>query len=115
MSAPSGWRRLAQTDGYRRFMVNPDGTLANPTFVSIPADGPKHALVAQAVFSPDGSIVYSAVNGQNRVVAINGQPAVQPTMVVTLSCDHRALDGARGAQFIGALADLIEEPLALLV
>jgi len=29
--------------------------------------------------------------------------------------DHRALDGARGARFLGALADLIEEPLALLV
>jgi pyruvate dehydrogenase E2 component (dihydrolipoamide acetyltransferase) len=35
-------------------------------------------------------------------------------MVLTLSCDHRAIDGARGAQFLGALADLIEEP-ALLV
>jgi YVTN family beta-propeller protein len=62
---------MAQTDGYRRFTVNPDGTLANPTFVTIPADGPKHALPAQAVFSPDGSTVYAAVNGQNRVVAID--------------------------------------------
>jgi pyruvate dehydrogenase E2 component (dihydrolipoamide acetyltransferase) len=51
----------------------------------------------------------------DRVLAVNGQPVVQPTMVLTLSCDHRALDGARGAQFLGALADLIEEPLALLV
>src|SRR5918996_1574421 len=50
----------------------------------------------------------------DRVVAVNGQPAIRPTMVLTLSCDHRALDGARGAQFLGALADLIEEPLALL-
>jgi YVTN family beta-propeller protein len=62
---------LAQTDGYRRFTVNPDGTLANPTFVAIPADGPKHSLVAQALFSPDGATVYAAVNGQNRVVAID--------------------------------------------
>lgn len=62
---------LGQTDGYRRFTVNPDGTVANPTFVSIPADGPKHALVGEAVFSADGSTVYSAVNGQNRVVAID--------------------------------------------
>jgi pyruvate/2-oxoglutarate dehydrogenase complex dihydrolipoamide acyltransferase (E2) component len=36
-------------------------------------------------------------------------------MVLTLSCDHRALDGARAAQFLGGLADVIEEPLALLV
>ncbi|MCI2419838.1 bifunctional YncE family protein/alkaline phosphatase family protein [Saccharopolyspora sp. K220] len=62
---------LGQTDGYTKFTVNPDGNLANPTFVAIPADGPKHALVAEPVFSPDGKTVYSAVNGQNRVVAIN--------------------------------------------
>ncbi|MFF4763287.1 alkaline phosphatase family protein [Streptomyces sp. NPDC001292] len=62
---------LGQTDGYTKFTVNPDGTLANPVFIRIPADGPKRALVGEAVFSPDGSTVYSAVNGQNRVVAIN--------------------------------------------
>jgi YVTN family beta-propeller protein len=62
---------LGQSDGYRRFTVNADGTLANPTFVPIAADGGKHALVGEAVFSPDGSTVYSAVNGQNRVVAID--------------------------------------------
>ncbi|WP_345483213.1 alkaline phosphatase family protein, partial [Actinopolymorpha pittospori] len=42
-----------------------------PTSIKIAADGAKHALVAEAVFSPDGKTVYSAVNGQNRVVAIN--------------------------------------------
>jgi hypothetical protein len=62
---------LGQTDGYTKFTVNPDGTLAYPTSVPIPADGPRHALVGEAVFSPDGSSVYSAVNGQNRVVAID--------------------------------------------
>ncbi|WP_206791273.1 alkaline phosphatase family protein [Amycolatopsis sp. MtRt-6] len=62
---------LAQTDGYTRFTVNPDGTVAAPAAVRIPADGAKHGLVAQAVFSPDGSTVYSAVNGQNRVVALD--------------------------------------------
>ena len=62
---------LGQADGYRRFTVKPDGTLADPTFVTIAADGPKRALVGEAVFSADGSTVYSAVNGQNRVVAID--------------------------------------------
>ncbi|MFE9689651.1 hypothetical protein [Micromonospora sp. NPDC005806] len=62
---------LGQADGYRKFTVNPDGSLANPTFIRIAQDGPKRALVGEAVFSPDGSTVYSAVNGQNRVVAIN--------------------------------------------
>ncbi|MFJ9915049.1 alkaline phosphatase family protein [Actinacidiphila glaucinigra] len=62
---------LGQTDGYTRFTVNPDGSLANPTSVTIPADGSKHALVGEPVFSSDGSTVYAAVNGQNRVVAID--------------------------------------------
>ena len=49
-----------------------------------------------------------------RVVPVHGQPAVQPTMILTLSCDHRAVDGARGAQFLTTLAELIQEPLGLL-
>lgn len=62
---------LGQSDGYTKFTVNSDGTLSDPTTISIPAEGAKHALVGAAVFSADGSTVYSAVNGQNRVVAIN--------------------------------------------
>ncbi|WP_371873793.1 dihydrolipoamide acetyltransferase family protein [Dictyobacter arantiisoli] len=50
----------------------------------------------------------------DRVVAINGQPFVQPVMVLTLSCDHRVVDGARGAQFLATIAELIEEPLGLI-
>jgi pyruvate dehydrogenase E2 component (dihydrolipoamide acetyltransferase) len=49
-----------------------------------------------------------------RVVPVNRQPAVQPMMVLTLSCDHRVVDGARGAQFLATLAELIEEPLGLI-
>ncbi|MET9023226.1 hypothetical protein ABZV93_24960 [Actinopolymorpha sp. NPDC004070] len=62
---------LGQINGYRKFTVNADGTLADPTFVTIPADGPKRALMGEAAFSSDGKTVYSAVNGQNRVVAID--------------------------------------------
>ncbi|MER5745708.1 alkaline phosphatase family protein [Streptomyces sp. NPDC002225] len=62
---------LGQNDGYTRFTVGADGGVGNPVVVKIPADGAKHALVGEAVFSPDGSTVYAAVNGQNRVVAID--------------------------------------------
>ncbi|MEV7184620.1 alkaline phosphatase family protein [Kitasatospora sp. NPDC093102] len=62
---------LGQLDGYTRFTVKPDGTLSAPVAVKIPADGEKHALASGAVFSADGSTVYAAVNGQNRVVAID--------------------------------------------
>jgi YVTN family beta-propeller protein len=62
---------VPQTNGYARFPVNADGSVGAPTTISIPADGAKSALPAQAVFSADGSTVYADVNGQNRVVAIN--------------------------------------------
>ncbi|MEU2556089.1 alkaline phosphatase family protein [Streptomyces sp. NPDC013313] len=62
---------LGQTDGYTRFTVGPDGSVGDPVTVKIPADGTRHALVGEAVFSADGSTVYSAVNGQNRVVALD--------------------------------------------
>lgn len=50
----------------------------------------------------------------DRVASLRGAPAVVPMLTLSLSCDHRVLDGARGAQFLGALADLLEEPTALL-
>ena len=62
---------VPQTNGYSRFPVNADGTVGAPTFVTIPKAGAKSALPAQAVFSADGSTVYAAVNGQNRVLAID--------------------------------------------
>lgn len=62
---------LGQAGGYTKFTVNTDGTLSSPTAVPIAADGAKQALVGAAVFSTDGSTVYSAVNGQNKVVAID--------------------------------------------
>lgn len=46
----------------------------------------------------------------DRVVAINGKPAVRSMMTLTLSSDHRVVDGARGAQFMDDLAQAIAEP-----
>lgn len=43
-----------------------------------------------------------------RVVPVGGQPAVRPMLGLTLSCDHRVLDGLRGAQFLDTLAKLVE-------
>ena len=50
----------------------------------------------------------------DRVVAVDGVPSVRPTLRMTLSFDHRAVDGARGAAFLTDLGDLVEEPAALL-
>ena len=67
-----------------------------------------------AIVNPPQAAILAVGRIADRVVPVNGRAAVQPMMVLTLSCDHRAVDGARGAQFLGALADLVEEPLALL-
>jgi pyruvate dehydrogenase E2 component (dihydrolipoamide acetyltransferase) len=67
-----------------------------------------------AIVNPPQAAILAVGRIADRVVAVNGRPDVQPMMVLTLSCDHRALDGARGAQFLATLAELIEEPLALL-
>jgi len=50
----------------------------------------------------------------DRVVPVNGEIKIRPMMVLTLSCDHRVVDGARGALFLDHLASLIEDPLSLL-
>ena len=68
-----------------------------------------------AIVNPPQAAILAVGRIADPVVARKGRPTVQPTMMLTLSCDHRALDGVRGAQFLGTLADLIEEPLALLL
>ena len=68
-----------------------------------------------AIVNPPQAAILAVGRIADRVVALNGQPVVQPTLVLTLSSDHPALDGARAAQFVGTLAELVEEPLALLL
>lgn len=46
----------------------------------------------------------------DRVVAVEGRPVVGPRMSLTLSCDHRVLDGARAARFLVTLTSFVEEP-----
>jgi pyruvate dehydrogenase E2 component (dihydrolipoamide acetyltransferase) len=49
-----------------------------------------------------------------RVVPIKGQVAIRPMLVMTLSCDHRVVDGARAAQFLEDLTIHMEDPWRLL-
>ncbi|MBX3035925.1 MAG: 2-oxo acid dehydrogenase subunit E2 [Anaerolineales bacterium] len=67
-----------------------------------------------AIVNPPQAAILAVSRIADRVVPVNGQPAVQPMMTLSLSCDHRVVDGARGAEFLQTLADLIEEPLQLL-
>jgi pyruvate dehydrogenase E2 component (dihydrolipoamide acetyltransferase) len=68
-----------------------------------------------AVINPPHSTILAVGGGEKRPVVKNGQLAVATVMSITLSCDHRAVDGALGAQLIGAVKDLIENPVGMLV
>ncbi len=67
-----------------------------------------------AIINSPQAAILSVGRIAERVVPVLGQPSVQPMMVLSLSCDHRVVDGARGAQFLTTLADFVEEPLGLL-
>ncbi|RAG85874.1 phosphoesterase [Streptacidiphilus pinicola] len=87
---------LGQSDGYTKFTVNPDGSLSNPVAVPIAAQNGEQALVAAAVFSADGKTVYGAVNGQNRVVAIDAATgAIQQSWTVGNAPRGMALVGGK--------------------
>jgi pyruvate dehydrogenase E2 component (dihydrolipoamide acetyltransferase) len=49
----------------------------------------------------------------DRVVPVDGKPGIRPMITLTLSCDHRVLDGARGALFLNDLAAAILDPQTL--
>jgi pyruvate dehydrogenase E2 component (dihydrolipoamide acetyltransferase) len=49
----------------------------------------------------------------DRVIPVDGQPAVRPVLQLSVSFDHRVVDGARGAEFVETLASLAEEPAGL--
>lgn len=67
-----------------------------------------------AIVNPPQAAILAVGRIAERVVPLNGQPAVQPMLTLTLSCDHRVVDGARGGQFLHTLVTLIENPLAVL-
>jgi pyruvate dehydrogenase E2 component (dihydrolipoamide acetyltransferase) len=69
---------------------------------------------ASIINEPQGAIM-SVGAGEQRPVVKNGQLAVATVMTVTLTCDHRVVDGAIGAKFLAAFKPLIEEPLTLIV
>jgi len=67
-----------------------------------------------AIITPPQAAILAVGSIADRVVAVEGKPAVRPMMTLTLSCDHRAADGARAAMFLNDLADAIREPAKLL-
>ena len=68
-----------------------------------------------AVINPPHATILAVGAGEERAVVRNGTIAVATIMSVTLSTDHRAVDGALGAELIGAFKRIVENPIAMLV
>lgn len=68
-----------------------------------------------AVINPPHATILAVGAGEQRAVVKNGQLAVATVMSVTLSTDHRAVDGALGAELLQAFKGYIEKPMAMLV
>jgi len=66
------------------------------------------------IINPPQAAILGVGRIARRVAAVDDRASVQPMMTLTLSYDHRAIDGARGAQFLDRLAGYIEQPLQLL-
>jgi pyruvate dehydrogenase E2 component (dihydrolipoamide acetyltransferase) len=63
-----------------------------------------------AIITPPQAAALAVGAIADAVVAVDGKPAVRPMMTMTLSSDHRVVDGARAAEFLATLADAIREP-----
>ncbi|MFC2026291.1 2-oxo acid dehydrogenase subunit E2, partial [Chloroflexota bacterium] len=69
--------------------------------------------IFNAIINPPQAAILAVGRIHDRVVALDGQPVVQPMMYLSLAYDHRVVDGARGAQLLETIAGFIEEPFRL--
>jgi pyruvate dehydrogenase E2 component (dihydrolipoamide acetyltransferase) len=66
-----------------------------------------------AIITPPQAAILAVGAIADRVVVMDGKPTVRPVVTLTLSCDHRIVDGARAAVFLRDLADTLGEPAKL--
>ncbi len=67
-----------------------------------------------AIITPPQAAILAVGSIADRVVVVQGQPAVRSMMALTISCDHRVADGARAARFLADLAEATREPAKIL-
>jgi pyruvate dehydrogenase E2 component (dihydrolipoyllysine-residue acetyltransferase) len=67
-----------------------------------------------AIITPPQAAILAVGGIADKVVALEGKPAVRPMMTLTVSCDHRVADGARAAMFLSDLAQALSNPAKFL-
>jgi pyruvate dehydrogenase E2 component (dihydrolipoamide acetyltransferase) len=68
-----------------------------------------------AVINPPQSAILAIGAGEERAVAKGGQIVSATIMTVTMSCDHRVIDGATGARYLQTFKTFVEEPASMLL
>ncbi len=63
-----------------------------------------------AVLNPPQVAILAVGSIEEQPVVVDGELAIAPLMSMTLTCDHRAIDGADGAEFLRTVKELLEEP-----
>ena len=104
-------RRRELVDAARTHRLGPDDvnggtfTISNLGMFAVDA--------FEAIVNAPQAAILAVGRIRERAVALNGVLLARPMMTMTVSFDHRVVDGARGARFLETLADLVEEPAAL--
>jgi pyruvate dehydrogenase E2 component (dihydrolipoamide acetyltransferase) len=68
-----------------------------------------------AIINPPEAGILAVGGIEQTPVVVDGEVVVRPRMRVTMSCDHRVIDGAQGSRFLQTLATMLEEPAAILL
>ena len=105
-------QRRALSERARSGKLRPSD-IADATF-TISNLGMYHVDSFSAIITPPQAAILAVGAISDRVVAIDGKPAIRSMMTLTLSCDHRVADGARAAAFMNDLAEAIREPQRVL-
>jgi pyruvate dehydrogenase E2 component (dihydrolipoamide acetyltransferase) len=68
-----------------------------------------------SILNPPQGMIMSVGAGEERPVVIDGALAKATVMTVTVTCDHRVVDGATGARWIQAFKGYVEDPMTMLM
>jgi pyruvate dehydrogenase E2 component (dihydrolipoamide acetyltransferase) len=104
-------RRVEAVDAARAGKLRPDDVQGG-TF-TISNLGMYGVDAFQAIVNAPQAAILAVGRILEKPVAVNGDVVVRPVLTLTVSFDHRVVDGARGAEFLDTLAELIEEPAGL--
>ena len=101
-------QRRELTERARASRLRPSD-IAGATF-TISNLGMYHVDAFSAIISPPQAAILAVGSIADRVVPVDGRPGIRPMMTLTLSCDHRVMDGARAAVFMNEVAEAVRQP-----